>query len=159
MPKYAKICIPVMVSSVLRITSQVEHTTWQWKQWKQVCEAKRRSSLSANSVFLHVTLVLSCGKKPFLTWTERSDANRWVIKYAWLFQSIGGLQQLFCQCFTNKCCQKYEFYHRKGYRKSNAIRITAIMFSTLWRPLYPFFSEGPSRNKTAYEILNLWNLY
>ena len=69
---------------------------------------------------------------------ELSDAKHWLIKYAWLFQSIGGLQQLFCQCFTNKCCQKYKFYCRKGYQKSNAIRITAIMSSALWRPLYPF---------------------
>ena len=33
-----------------------------------------------NSVFLHVTLVLLHGKKTFLTWTERSDAKRWLIK-------------------------------------------------------------------------------
>ena len=91
-------------------------------------------------MFLHVTLVLPYSKKTFLTWTERSGSKRWLIKYAWLFQSIGGLQQLFCQCFTNKCCQKYEFYHRKGYRKSNAIHITAIMSSWLWQPLYPLFS-------------------
>ena len=91
-------------------------------------------------MFLHVTLVLPYGKKTFLTWTEHSDAKRRLIKYACLFHLIEGLQQLFCQCFTNKCCQKYEFYHRKGYRKSNAIRITAIMSSTLWWPLYPFFS-------------------
>ena len=54
-------------------------------------------------------------------------------------QSIGGLQHLFCQCFRNKCCQKYEFYRRKGYQKWNAIHIKAIMSFTLWRPLYPFF--------------------
>ena len=57
---------------------------------------KRQSSESFNSVFLHVTLVLPYGKKMFLTWTERSDAKRWLIKYAWLFQSIGGLHQLVC---------------------------------------------------------------
>ena len=91
-------------------------------------------------MFLHVTLVLSYGKKMFLTWTEHSDAKCWLTKYVWLFQLIGGLQQLFYQCFTNKCCQKYEFYRRKGYQKSNAIRIMAIMSSTLWQPLYPFFS-------------------
>ena len=39
-----------------------------------------------------------------------------------------------------KCCQKYEFYHRKGYRKSNAVRIMAILSSTLWKSLYPLFS-------------------
>ena len=58
-----------------------------------------------------------------------------------LFQLIGGLQQLVCQCFTNKCCQRYEFYRRKGYRKSNAIRITAIVSSMLWRP-HPLFSSN-----------------
>ena len=41
--------------------------------------------------------------------------------------------------FTNKCCQKYEFYRRKCYQKSNTIRITAIV-STLWRPFYLLFS-------------------
>ena len=57
-------------------------------------------------------------------------------KYTWLFQLIGGLQQLFCQYFTNKCRQKYEFYCRKGYQKSDAIRIMAIVSSRLWRSLY-----------------------
>ena len=47
---------------------------------------------------------------------------------------------ILCQCFINKCCRKYEFYRRKGYQKSNAIRITAIMPSTLWWPLYSLFS-------------------
>ena len=102
---------------------------------------KRQSSELFNSVFLHVTLVLLYSKKTFLIWTECSDTKRWLIKYAWLFQSIGGLHQQFCQCFTNKCCQKYEFHRRKGYRKSNAISIMAIVSSMLiWQPLYPFFS-------------------
>ena len=91
-------------------------------------------------MFLHVTLVLPYSKKTFLTWTERYNAKCWLIKYAWLFQSIGEFQQLVCQCFPNKYCEKYEFYHRKGYQKPNAICITAIVSSTLWQPLYPLFS-------------------
>ena len=76
-------------------------------------------------------------------WLEQSalmPSPGWPNTFVWLFQSIGGLQQQFCQCFTNKCCQKYEFYYRKGYRKSNAICIMVIMSFTLWQPLYPLFS-------------------
>ena len=101
---------------------------------------KHQSSELFNSVFLHVTVVLPYSKKTFLAWTECLDAKHWLTKYAWLFQSIGGLQQLFCKCFTNKCCWKYEFYHRKGCPKSNAIRIMTIMSSTIWQPLYSLFS-------------------
>ena len=74
-------------------------------QWKQVRETKCRSSQSFNIVFLHVTLVLQYGKKTFSAFTEQSDAKHWLTKYLWLFQSIGGLQQLFCWCFKNKCCK------------------------------------------------------
>ena len=45
-----------------------------------------------------------------------------------------------CQYFTNKYCQKYKFYRRKEYRKSNAIHIMAIVSSTLRQSLCPFFS-------------------
>ena len=64
-------------------------------------------TVTFDSVFLRVTLVLPYSKKTFLAWTECSNVKRWLTKYAWLFQLIGGLQQLFCQCFTNECCQKY----------------------------------------------------
>ena len=56
---------------------------------------KRQSPESFNSLFLHGTLVLPYSKKTFLAWTERSGSKRWLTKNAWLFQSIGGLQQLF----------------------------------------------------------------
>ena len=56
--KYAIICI-LMVSSVLRNTSQVEHTKKCSRiDSEQVCETKRRSSELFNSVFLRVTLVV-----------------------------------------------------------------------------------------------------
>ena len=81
--------------------------------------------------------------KVFLAWTEHSDTKRRLTKYPWLFQSIGGLRQLFCQFFTNKCFQKYEFYHRKVYQKSNAIPITAIMFSSYGNHYIPCFLIVP----------------
>ena len=82
-----------MVSSILRIMSQVEYTK------KRNSIDSESNSVKQNAV-LHVTLVLPYGKKRFLAWTECSDTKRWLIKYKWLFQSIGGLQQLFCWCFT-----------------------------------------------------------
>ena len=68
---------------------------------------KHRSSESLNSVFLRVTLVLPYDKKMLLVWAEHSDAKHWLTKYAWLFQLIRGLQQLFCWCFINKCCLNF----------------------------------------------------
>ena len=65
-------------------------------QWKQVREMKHQSSESFHSVFLHVTLVLPHSKKTFLAWTEYSGSKSWLTKYAWLFESIRGVQQLFC---------------------------------------------------------------
>ena len=130
-----------MVSSILRITSQVEHTKkCNDNDSESKSEMKCQSSESINSVFLHVTLILPYSKKTFLAWTKCYDAKRWLTKYVWLFQSIGGLQQLFCRCFASKCCQKYKFYRRKEYQKSNAMHITAVMSSTLWWPLYPLLS-------------------
>ena len=101
---------------------------------------KQWSSELFNSMFLHVTVVLPYSMKTFLAWMECPDAKHWLTKCAWFFQSIWGLQQLSCRCFTNKCCWKYEFYHRKGCPKSNTIRIVTIMSSILWRPLCPLFS-------------------
>ena len=129
---------------------------------KQVCEIKRRSSESFNSVFLQVTLVPPYDKKTLIFWLKQSslmpsigwpsmcdyfnwleDCSKFSTKYAWLFQSIERLQQIFCQCFTNKCCQKYEFYYRKRCQKSSAICIMAIMSSSLWQMgdtlIYPVF--------------------
>ena len=77
------------------------------------------------------------------SWLEQSTltpSTDWSSIRTWLFQLIGGSQQLFHQCFTNKCYQKYEFYNRKGYRKSNAIQIIAIVSPTLSWPLYALFS-------------------
>ena len=43
--------------------------------------------------------------------------------------------------FYKQMLLKYEFYRGKGYQKSNAICIMAVMSrSTLWWPLYPFFT-------------------
>ena len=65
--KYAKICI-LMVSSVLHITSQVEHTKKRNStDSESKSETKHRSSELFNSVFLHFILVLPYGKKMFLT--------------------------------------------------------------------------------------------
>ena len=56
-----------MVSSVLCITLQVEHTKNAIVLTaKQVCGMKCQSSESFNIVFLHVTLVLPYSKKMFL---------------------------------------------------------------------------------------------
>ena len=55
-----------MVYSVLRITSQVEHTQKRNSiDSESEPEKKRRSSESFNCVFLRVTLVLPYGKKMF----------------------------------------------------------------------------------------------
>ena len=53
----------------------------------------------------------------------------WHVRIILVYQ--GKIRIYDSQCFRNKCCQKYEFYRRKGYQKLNAIRITAIMSSTL----------------------------
>ena len=132
-----------MVSSVLRITSRVEHT----KKRNSIDSENKSVKWNAN----HQNRLTVCFYMLLYSTTIRQenvfDLNRALWRQALasqvsvIVQSIGRLQQLFCQCFTNKCCQKYEFYRRKGYRKSNAICIMAIMSSTLWRPLYLFFSS------------------
>ena len=134
-----------MVSFVLHITSQVEHTKKHSSIDSESKSVKRNADHQNRSTvyfYIHVTLVLPYGEKTY--------CQAWTCRALWcqvladqvcvIVQSIGGLQQLFCQCFTHKCCQKHEFYHRKGYWKSNAIRITTIMSSMLWRPLYTLFS-------------------
>ena len=66
-----------MVSSILRITSQVEHA----KKHNSIDSESKSLKWNANHqnrltvcFYVHVTLVLPYGKKMFLTWTERSDA-------------------------------------------------------------------------------------
>ena len=58
-----------MVSSVLRVASQVEHTKKRNSIDSESKSVKRNSDHQNrfNSVFLHVTLVLPYGKKMFLT--------------------------------------------------------------------------------------------
>ena len=97
---------------------------------------KRRSSESFNSVFLYVTLVLPYGKKTFLAWTEHSGSKCWLTKYVRLFESIGGLQQLFYQCFVNKCYQKYEFYHRKEHQKSVSWQSCLLLYGDHYIPYF-----------------------
>ena len=107
-----------MVSSVLHITSQVEHTKTQWYwQWKQVCKTNCLSSKSLNSVFLHVTLVLPYDKKMFLAWKEHSGLKCWLNKHLWLFQLIGGLQQIFCWFYKANEWVVLLSNRRKEYRR------------------------------------------
>ena len=75
--KYAKIHI-LMVSSVLRIMSQVEHTKKRNSIDSESKSVKRNVDHQncLNSVFLHVTLVLPYSKKNvFWLETERSGLN------------------------------------------------------------------------------------
>ena len=131
-----------MVSSVLRIMSQVEHTrnaivlTVKASLW-----TKCRSSESFNSVFLHVTLVLPHGKRTFLVWTvlwcqAPTDQVCVIVSIDWRTPATMHILLV----FYKQTLPKYEFYCRKGHRKSNAICVMAIASSTLWWPLYPLFS-------------------
>ena len=96
MTKYAKIHI-LMAPSILRITSQVEHT----KEHSGIDSESQSVKWNANhqnhsTMCFYMLLwytVLPYGKKTFMVWTERSGAKCWLTKHTWLFQSIG-LQRL-----------------------------------------------------------------
>ena len=68
--------------------------------------AKICQNLHCNGFFRFTYYITSWAysKKTFLAWTKSSNAKRWLIKYMRLLKSIGGVQQLFVQWYTNKCC-------------------------------------------------------
>ena len=76
----------------------ISRLSFELWQWKKVCERKCWPSESFNSVFVYVTLVLTIQlKNVFGLNTVLWHKAPTDYKYAWLFESTGGVQQPFCE--------------------------------------------------------------
>ena len=122
------------------ITSQVEHTKEcdgidsESRSVKQ--NADHRNGLTV--CFYMLPQYYHTVRKCF--WLEkRALTPSWLTKYTRLFQSIRGLQQLFCQCFTNKCCLS-SIAGRGIKNEMLYVSRQSCLLYRLWRPLYPLFS-------------------
>ena len=128
-----------MVSSVLRITSQVEHTK-ECNGIDSESKSVLRNADHQNRLIVYFYMLLQyyhMVKKCF-------GLNRALQRQA-LADQISVIVSIDQRTPATILPVFYkqmlpEFYRRKGYQKSNAIHIMAIMCSRLWRPLYPLFS-------------------